>query len=371
MPAPADDFTIGVEEEYQIIHPESRALRQRAGRILPDAQAQVGDEVTNELYLSQIEVDTPVCRTLAEVRTELVRLRRALIAAAGRNGSRIAAAGTHPFSHWDVQALTPKPRYFGIAQDFQQLAREQIIFGCHVHIGIADREAAIGVLNRARTWLAPLLALSANSPFWLGLDTGFASYRAELFARFPMTGIPFPFASRGEYDELVASLVAVGAIDDASKIYWDIRPSSHVPTLEFRVADVCMTIDEAVMIAGLCRALARRCDGERRQGRPGDSIRPELLRAAKFRASRFGLDETLIDVRARRAVPASEVVEGLLDFVRPALEDSGDWDEIDALVRRTLARGNGARRQREVFARTGRMEDVVDLIVEETARGTV
>ena len=216
--------------------------------------------MTNELYLSQIPRSArPVCRTLADVRAHLVRLRRAVIAAAGRDGSRIAAAGTHPFSHWEAQALTPKPRYFGIADDFQQLAREQIIFGCHVHVGIADRDAATAVMNRARPWLPTLLALSGNSPFWLGLDTGFSSYRTELFGRFPMTGIPHEFASRAEFDDLVASLVAAGVIDDGSKIYWDVRPSSHVETIEFRVADVCTTIDEAVMIAGLCRALARAC----------------------------------------------------------------------------------------------------------------
>src|SRR5262249_49865910 len=160
------------------------------GRILPRARESAGDDVTNELFLSQIEIGTPVCRTLADVRAELKRLRRCVIAAAEREGSRIAAAGTHPFSHWEDQAVTPKARYFGIAADFQQLAREQIIFGCHVHVGIEDRDAAIGVLNRTRPWLATLLALSANSPFWLGMDTGYASYRTELFQRFPMVGTP-------------------------------------------------------------------------------------------------------------------------------------------------------------------------------------
>lgn len=366
---PVEDFTIGVEEEYQIIHPETRELRQRAGRILPEAQRRVGDEVSNELFLSQIEIGTPICHTLADVRAELVRLRRAVVAAAGRDGSRIAAAGTHPFSHWGDQALTPKPRYFGIAEDFQQLAREQIIFGCHVHVGIADRDAGIGVMNRVRPWLPPLLALSANSPFWMGLDTGFASYRTELFARFPMTGTPYEFASRAEYDELIGVLADVGALDDASKIYWDVRPSSHVETIEFRVADVCLTIDEAVMIAGLCRALARTCHAQHARGEPVPPTRPELLRAAKFRASRYGLEANLIDVLARRSVPAAEMVETLLAFVRPALVEAGEWDEVAALVRQTVARGNGAMRQRAAYGRSGRMEDVVDLIVEETGRG--
>jgi YbdK family carboxylate-amine ligase len=234
MPAPSDEITIGVEEEYQILNPATRELRPRAARILPDARTAVGDQVTNELYLSQIEIGTPVCTTLADVRAELTRLRRELIAAAARNGSRIAAAGTHPFSRWEDQPLTPKPRYRGLEADYQQLIREQVIFGCHVHVGIADPEAAVQVMNRARPWVAPLIALAANSPFWLGVDTGYASYRTELFGCFPTAGTPHPFASRAEFDALVVALAATGVIEDGSKIYWDIRPSSHLPTLEFR-----------------------------------------------------------------------------------------------------------------------------------------
>jgi len=360
------EITIGVEEEYQIVDPATRDLQQRAGRILPRAKDSAGDDVTNELYLSQIEVGTPVCRTLTEVRAELIRLRKAVIEAARATGCRIAAAGTHPFSDWEAQALTPKDRYDAILREFQQLTREQIIFGCHVHAGIADRELAIRVMNRARPWLAPILALSANSPYWLGRDTGYASYRTELFGRFPMSGIPADFASRGEYDRVIESLVAVGSIRDASNIYWDIRPSLHFETLEFRVADVCSTVDEAVMVAGLCRALARACASDDDPTR--NPVRPELLRAAKWRAARFGLEGELIDLRALQVVPAREAVESLLRFLRPSLEGLGEWDEVASLVRRTLDQGNGATRQRRTFERAGRLEDVVDLLIEETAR---
>jgi carboxylate-amine ligase len=342
----------------------------RGGRVLPRARRAIGDEVTTELFLSQIEVGTPVCRSLSDMRAELVRLRREVIAAAARDGSRIAAAGTHPFSRWEDQTVTPKERYRGIAEDYQQVAREQIIFGCHVHVGIADREAAIRIMNRARPWLATLLAVSGNSPFWMGLDTGYASYRTELFQRFPTAGTPYVLDSRAEYDDLVAALVATGMIDDASKIYWDVRPSSHFETLEFRVADVCTAIDEAVMMAGLCRALARECNVRDARGDPIVHERPELIRAAKWYASRYGLDGELIDVGACRAVAAAEQVEALLTFVRPSLEEAGEWSEVAALVHETLERGTGAWRQRDTFARTGRLEDVVDLIVAETARGT-
>jgi glutamate---cysteine ligase / carboxylate-amine ligase len=366
---PVEDFTVGVEEEYQIIHPETRELVPRAGRIVPQAQRAVGDEVTNELFLSQIEVGTPVCQSLADVRAELARLRKEVIAAAERKGSRIAAAGTHPFSRWEDQTITPKARYWGIAEDYQQLAREQIIFGCHVHVGISDRDAAIRVMNRTHPWLATLLALAGNSPFWMGVETGYSSYRSELFQRFPTAGTPYVLGSRAEYDDLVSSLVATGMIEDASKIYWDVRPSSHFETIEFRIADVCTTLDEAVLMAALCRALARECHARDSEDEPVAPARPELLRAAKWYASRYGLDGELIDPRARRAVPAREQVHNLLNFLRPSLENAGEWDEVDALVDQTLARGTGARRQREAFARSGRLEDVVDQIIAETAQG--
>ena len=371
MTAAGNDFSIGVEEEYQIVDPVTRELRPRAGRLLPRARHAVGDEVTNELYLSQIEIGTPVCQTLADVRAELIRLRRAVIAAARENGSRIAAAGTHPFSHWGDQTLTPKPRYRELAADFQQLIREQIICGCHVHVGIEDREAAVQVMNRARPWLAVILALSANSPFWLGEDTGYASYRTNLFGRFPMTGTPHDFASRAEFDELVASLTSAEVIEDGSFIYWDARPSLHFETMEFRVADVCLTVDEAVMIAGLTRALARTCHNQWIGDEPVERVRPELLRAAAWRASRFGLEGHLINVQARRSVPAPVLVDGLLNYLRPCLEKNGEWDEMESLVRETKTRGTGARRQREALAKARRMKDVVDLIVAETEKGVV
>jgi carboxylate-amine ligase len=367
--ATEDLFTIGVEEEYQIVDPHSRELRPRAARVLPDAQRQAGDEVSNELYLSQIEIGTPICRSLADVRAELVRLRKAVLGAAERAGCRIASAGTHPFSHWSEQPLTPKARYFELAENFQQLIREQVIFGCHVHVGIADRDAAIGAMNRSRPWLATLLALSANSPFWLGNDTGYSSYRTEIFGRFPMSGAPLPFASRAEFDDLVASLVAVGMIDDGSHIYWDIRPSSHFETIEFRIADVATTIDEALMLAGLCRSLARVGHAAHHRGEKPDLARPELLRAAKWRASRDGLRNELVDPRTWRLAPAAEVVQALLGHLRDDLEAHGEWDEVHALVAAVLSGGNGAQRQRAAFQRHGRIEDVVDLIISETARG--
>ena len=358
---------MGVEEEYQIVDAGTRELRPRALRILPKARAAVGDQVTPELYLSQIEIGTPVCQSLAEVRSELTRLRREVGAAAEGEGSRIAAAGTHPFSHWEDQEITPRKRYTGIAQEYEQLAREHLIYGCHVHVGIRDREAAIQVMNRARIWLAPLLALAANSPYWLGWDTGYASFRTEVWRRWPMSGTPQLFGSRAEYDALVETLIATGSVGDATKIYWDLRPSARFETLEFRVTDVCLTVDEAVMIAGLARALARTCYGQEERGEPLAAVRPELLRAAKWRAARYGLDADLIDAENGEAVPAADLVNRLLARLRPALEADRAWDEVSELVGATLRRGNGAARQRAAYSRAESFEDVVDFIVAETA----
>lgn len=368
-----EDFTIGVEEEYQIVHPETRELRAASARILPQAERAEDvekGEVQPELFLSQIEIGTPICQTLADVRAELMRLRRELVAAAERDGSRIAAAGTHPFSHWEDQEITPQARYIGIAQDYQQLAREQLIFGCHVHVGIKDKEAAINVMNRTRPWLAPILALAANSPFWLGVDTGYSSFRTEIWRRWPMSGTPQVFASRAEYDALVRALVESESVTDASKIYWDVRPALRFPTLEFRVTDVCLTIDEAVMVAGIARALARTCYRDAVRDKAVTHPRPELLRAAKWRAARYGLDADLIDVEGGRAVPAGEMIEKLLAHLRESLEELNEWEEIHALVDQTLQRGNGAARQRAALqANEGRYNDVVDYVVAETTRG--
>jgi carboxylate-amine ligase len=314
------------------------------------------------------EINTPVCTTLAEVREALRRSRRALVEAAGREGLRVAAAGTHPFSHWADQEVTPKTRYHNLADDYRQIFREEVVFGCHVHVGFDDREAAIQTMNRVRPWLPVLLALSANSPFWVGADTGYASFRTEVWNRWPTAGMPQAFDSRAEYDRLVETLVATGSLREPTKLYWDVRPSARQETLEFRVADSVMGVDEAVMVAGLVRALAVTANAAAVRGDPDPRPRPELLRAARWRAARHGLEADLVDVLAGRARPAAELVGAFLDEVRPALEEAGDLEEVTGLVRATLAGGTGAARQRAAFRRSGHLEDVVDLVVETTAR---
>lgn len=362
-------FTVGVEEEYQVIDPKTRELCPKSYLILPIAQVSSGDMVQLEFRQSQIEVATPICQSLEDVRTHLTKLRRNLIAAADSVGCRLAAAGTHPFASWQEQTLTPKSCYQKLANRYQGLMHELVTFGCHVHVGIRDRDLAIQIMNRARHWLAPLLALSASSPFWLGQDTQYASYRMVLIQRLPMTGCPQPFASYQEYRATVQNLLDTQIIDIAGQVCWDLRPSERFPTLEFRIPDMPLTVDETVMLAGLVRGLVRTCYEQIQSGIPYVAVRPEVLSAAQWKAARWGLAANLVDVDTAQAVPAHQLIEKLLTFVRPALEDWAEWEEVVAIAQRTLRQGTGADRQRHIFSQSNSLTEVVDYLVEETAKG--
>ncbi|MBV9021057.1 MAG: carboxylate-amine ligase [Ktedonobacteraceae bacterium] len=368
MSSQSEPFTMGVEEEYQIIDPVTYELSSSSSALLSTAQQTLGDKAQPELQLSQVEAATPVCRSLPQVRQALIHMRREMIAAASRQKKYLAAAGTHPFSHWKSQHITPTQRYQEIAEAQQRLAREPV-FGCHVHIGVEDRELALEVMNRARIWLAPLLALASNSPFWLGQESGYASFRTMLWSRWPTSGPPQHFTCLSEYEALLRALVATGSVEDATKIYWDIRLSERFKTIEFRVADCCLTVDEAVMMVGLIRAVVQTCYEQAKGKEAFPLVRPELLRAAHWRAARYGVSSELVDVVAQCSLPAAVMIEKMLTVLRPALEAEGNWDEIACLVQETLRDGNGATRQRATYQRTGRMEEVVDWIVTETRKG--
>jgi carboxylate-amine ligase len=360
----AADFTLGVEEEFTVVDAGDGALRPVADEVLPLAREVLGEQVEAELNRSQIETGTRVCATLDEVRAELDRLRRRLREAAARVGCSVVSSGTHPRAAPADSAVNPaKERYRRLEQEFQAVAREQLVNGCHVHVGIADRNLAVDVLDRVRPWLATVVALAANSPFWAGEDSGYASYRTEVWCRWPLTGMPDRLGSRAEYDDLVAALQEVDALPDATFLYWDVRPSARYETLEFRAADACLAVDDAVMVAGLWRALARTAAGEAGAGEPAPRLRRELLDAARWRAARYGVEGTLVDLGEGRTAPARQVVDRLLAHVRPALESAGDWDEVAGLVDRALAGGNGAVRQRAAFARRGEMADVLSLLL--------
>src|SRR6266540_2013093 len=336
----AREFGFGIEEEHQILDPGSGELRSEIERLLPIVQAELGDRAQPELYQAQIETATEVCESLADARAELIRLRRALLDAAARLGVAIATAGTHPFSDWRNQRITRKTRYQRLLADYQQVAREQVLFGCHVHVGIPDLESTVQTMNRVRAWLPTILALTANSPFWLGTDTGYASYRAQVWRRWPSAGMPPVLSGRAEYEALVSDLVGSGSIRDATKVYWDVRPSTRYPTLEFRIADACTSVDEALMVAGLCRALARAC----------------------CEAARVGLEGQLVDPGTGEVVQVPEMARRLLAYLRPVLEDEGDWEEVCELLERVLTEGNGAIRQRRALARGGGFPAVMEAI---------
>ena len=362
-----EGYTIGVEEEFLVVDATTRALRQDGPALLPAARDRLGEDVHPELHPSQLETNTPVGETLADVRAALTRLRCGLAATLAAAGCRLAAAGTHPFSPWTDDPVV-NPEYAVVEREYQQLAREQVICGGHVHVGVDDPELAIAVVNGVGPWLSPIVALAANSPFWGGRDTGYASYRTELWRRWPMAGTPAPFADRAEYEAVVEALFRTGSIDDAARIYWDVRPSAKFPTVEFRVADVGTTVDDTVMMAGLVRAVAVTAAREHQSGDGASAtrVRPELLRAATWRAARYGLSGDLVDAVTGTALPAREMIGRFLDRLRPALVDLGDWDEVSELVERTMVGGTGADRQRAVWAATGDPKAVVDSIVAAT-----
>ena len=357
------DFTIGVEEEFCVVDSGTGQLRPRADRVLPAAEARLGGQVEGELHRSQVETGTTVCVTLAEVRQELTRLRRSVQEAAESAGCAVLSTGTHPTAGpEDSEINRSKDRYRRLEREFQAVAREQVVNGCHVHVGIADRDLAVDVLSRVRPWVSTVVALAANSPFWAGADSGYASYRTEVWARWPLTGMPAPLGSRAAYDDLMADLKKVEALPDPTYLYWDVRPSARYETLEFRAADSCATVDDAVMVAGLWRGLARTAAAEAADGVPTPELRPELVDAAGWRAARYGLEGSLVDLGTMTTAPAAEVVGRLLAHLRPALQAQGDWDEVRGLVTRTLAEGNGATRQRAAYDRRGDFADVMAIL---------
>lgn len=359
-------FTVGVEEEYHLVDAETMALHS-APEVVDEASDTM-DDASSEISTSQLEVATPVCTTLDEVRAELIRLRCEAGEVAAKKGCRILAMATHPFSSWEDQRLSPGARYLGLFERWGLLALQQLITGCHVHVAVDDPDLTIAVLDRVRPWLPVLVAMTASSPFWEGSDTGYASYRTMWFDRWPTAGMPATLGTRAAFDSLVADLVRAGAIDDATHLYWDARPSVRYPTLEFRVGDVCPSVDVAVLYAALARALTRTFVGQAERGdeSPPDA-RPEVLRIARWRAARHGLTERLVHPVHWEPRPADEVVGALLDLVRDDLDGAGEWDEVDDGVRRLLVEGTAAARYRHLMERTGDLRKVTEAAVEETA----
>jgi carboxylate-amine ligase len=363
-------LTLGVEEEYQIIDPETRELRSYITEILAGDHL-VMEEVKPELHQSMVEIGTQVCRTPAEVRAELVRLRRAVMQLAGKSGLVIAAAGTHPFSSWITQEITPLERYMGVRQDLADLAQQLLIFGTHVHIGIEDREFLVDAMNVARYFVPHVLTLSTSSPFWMGRETGLRSYRSIIFRNFPRTGIPPVLDSWSEYASLIETMVRTGCIPNASKVWWDVRPNHSYPTLEFRVCDVCTRVDEAVCVATILQAIVAKLWKLRRDNMTFRLYPTALIEENKWRAVRYGLDGKLLDLGKDQELPARALVRELIEwFVDDVLDELGSRREVEYAFR-ILEEGTSADRQLARYRATGDLKAVVDSVVAETAEGVV
>jgi carboxylate-amine ligase len=362
-------LTIGIEEEHQIIDPQTRELKSYITQILDDSKLILRQQVKAELHQSMVEVGTEVCRTPAEARAELVRLRREIISVVARNGLKIAAAGTHPFSSWVTQEITPFERYLGVKQDMQDLAQQLLIFGTHVHVGIEDREFLIDAMNVARYFVPHILCLSASSPFWMGRNTGLQSYRSIIFRHFPRSGIPPLFNSWSELTGLVDTLVETNCIPDGTKLWWDVRPNWKYPTLEFRVCDVCTRVDEAVCVAALFQALIAKLWKLRRDNLTFRLYPLSLIEENKWRAVRYGLGGKLLDLGKRAEVPVPELIHEFIEwFLGDVLDELGTRKEAEYAFK-ILEEGGSANRQIATFERTGDLKDVVDQLIRETAEG--
>ena len=363
-------LTIGIEEEYQVVDPESGELRSFITQFIENGRmVMIEREIKPELHQSMVEMGTPVCDTPAQAMEELLRQRQFIIKLAEEKGLAIVAAATHPFSHWSDQQVTPFPRYRGVLEEMQVLAQRLLIFGMHIHIGLDDPDFAIDTMNVVRYMLPHLLALSTSSPFWAGRKTGLKSYRAVIFEDFPRSGIPDVFRNRAEYDGLVSTLVNTGCMPDSSKIWWDVRPHHTYPTLEFRTCDICTRVDEAIAIAALCQALVLWHWKLRQRNITFRVYRRDLITENKWRAARYGLDGKLIDFGKKTELPARALIRELLELLGEEIDELGIAKQIEP-VYRMLEVGTSADRQLRVFdAHDGDMKAVVQHLIAETKEG--
>jgi glutamate---cysteine ligase / carboxylate-amine ligase len=362
-------FTLGIEEEYQTIDPETRDLRSHIdSEIIAQGKTLLKEAVKAEMHQSVVEIGTGICKNIKDAGRELKSLRSEIVELARKNGLKLAAAGTHPFADWRKQDIYPDERYETIVQDLKMVARANLIFGLHVHVGVEDRETAIHLMNAARYFLPHIMALSTNSPFWLGMDTGLKSYRCKVFDKFPRTNIPDQFASYSEYERFVNLLVKTNCIDNAKKIWWDIRPHPNFPTLEFRICDVPMRADETIAIAALIQATVAKLWKLHSANQSFRLYGRALLMENKWRAARYGIDGKMIDFGKETEVPVRDLIYEYLHLIDDVIDDLGSRAEIN-YIHRILQNGTGADRQLRIYQETGDLTKVVDYIVYETETG--
>ena len=383
MAVPVPPLTLGVEEEYQIIDPETRNLHAYISELLSQDQQRAKQlNLKPEFMQSQVEVGSHVCRNIQEVRQEVIRLRRSVIEMAEENGLEIVAASTHPFAHWNEQSITEGVRYKELLDDMQGVARRLLIFGMHVHVGFGDdpdaRDLMIDVMNQARYFIPHLLALSTSSPFWHGRNTGLKSYRSVIFEAMPRTGIPHSFGSYAEYKSYERTLANVGSFgkdDTVAKIWWDIRPHPLFDTLEFRITDICTTVDECICIAALFQAICAKLIKLRRQNLSWRQYRHMHITENKWRAVRYGIHGEMIDFGIEKSLPFHFLMNELLVILDDVVDELGSRKEVE-YVRSILKNGTSADRQLAIYRQHGGDENreealkaVVDNLVVETKRG--
>ncbi len=363
-----EKFTLGVEEEYMVIDPVTRELKSHDQKIVEIASQVLKDHVKAEMHQAVVEVGTSICKNVEEARHDISRLRKYVSEVAGSLNLKIGAAGTHPFSHWSTQLITPNPRYDEIVNEMQEAARSNLIFGLHVHVGISDKNMAIHIMNTVRYFLPHIYALSTNSPFWEGRNTGFKSFRTKVFDKFPRTGVPDYFNDWDDFKNYVNLLIKTSCIDNAKKIWWDVRVHPVFDTIEFRICDVPLLVEETIAITALFQALVVKLYKLRLQNMSFIMYTRALINENKWRASRYGLDGKLIDFGKQEQVDTRALILELLAFVDDVVDELGSRKAVDD-VKKILINGTGADRQLKVFEQTGNLSTVVDYIISQTLAG--
>ena len=368
--AMAARFTLGIEEEFQLVDRGSGQLSSSILTIMEKGAAIFGERIKPEMLQSTVEIVTDICPNILAARLELYRLRRELLQLVESEGLALISAGTHPLGLWTEQVSMPNERYTELEEELQDIARSILIFGLHVHVGVESQEMAVMLMNQLRNWLPHLLALSTNSPFWAGRFTGIKSYRSVIWRPFPRSGIPELFPTLADYDGYVQSLIRAGIIDNAKKIWWDIRPHPFFDTVEFRVFDMPATIEDTLALAALCQAMVAKLAWMYKRGMTLHALPRYLIEENKWRAMRYGLDGHLTDFVQERQVPTRDAIHEVLDFVDDVLDDLGSRREINHL--RFLLddpRGTGADRQAQVYRQTGDLRAVITYLIEQTRQG--
>ena len=354
-------FTLGIEEEYMVIDPKTRELKSHEQKIVQEGQKLIKDKVKAEMHQAVVEVGTDICANIDEAYKDVATLRGTISQIAGDLGLWVGASGTHPFSHWDSQLITDHVRYRQIVEELQEAARSNLIFGLHVHVGMENNDMAMHIANSARYFLPHVYALSTNSPFWEGRKTGYKSFRTKVFDKFPRTGIPDYFESYEAYQRYVQLLIKTNCIDNAKKIWWDLRVHPFFNTVEFRICDVPMTINETVAIAALFQAICAKLYKLRHQNLNFIMYQRALITENKWRAGRYGIDGSLIDFGKESEVNTRLLIFELLDFVDDVVDQLGSRHIINYITK-MMEQGTGADRQLAVYEKTGNLVDVVDYI---------